>query len=87
MDESVTGRGIDLTKVTRVTIVGHQAGVLGEHFADSWHAYLQDDGRSLTLFADGTGKSAMAAHHDGLAKSLAEHEALARAYRRCGGAE
>jgi hypothetical protein len=50
----VTGREIP-EAVTRVTIVGD--GVR-EYWSDYWTVSVQDDGRTVKLFAEGDGKAA-----------------------------
>ena len=64
--------------ITRVHVV--QAGTdHREHWADMWTPYIQDDGRTLKLFAHGKGTAAQAERSQSLGRDLAAQ------CLRCGG--
>lgn len=56
-------------KVTRVVVV--RPGQMEiECWADSWEVCLQDDGRTIKLFADGDGMAARAERNKSLSQEL-----------------
>ena len=65
--------------ITRVHVVQSRTDHR-EHWADMWTPYIQDDGRTLKLFAHGKGAAAQAERSQSLGQSLAAY------CNRCGGA-
>ena len=53
---------------TRVVLVA--GGVTTEHWADSWHVLVQDGGRTVKLFASGTGGAAAQERKEALGRDL-----------------
>jgi hypothetical protein len=68
MGELVT----DLSKVTRVHIVPDTGNPSVEFWADHWEPYLQDDGRTLKLFAHGDGAPHQQARDEALAEEISQ---------------
>lgn len=55
--------------VTRVDVIDPRRG---EHWSDHWAMSIQDEGRTLKLFAEGDGKAAKEERNTALAKDISE---------------
>jgi hypothetical protein len=62
--------------ITRVHIITPGDSPNKEYWADEWEAHIQDGGKTLKLFAKGTGASARAQRNTSLAKDFTDLQKL-----------
>lgn len=60
----------DLSGITRVHVVAY--GRSFEFWADNWHVFIQDGGRTLKLFQEGSGVQHQAVRDASLAEEITE---------------
>lgn len=67
--------------VTRVVIVDDSSKIVQELFADSWDVLVQDDGRTVKLFARGSGAEAHTKRNAALAVDLQGAAMFAQSFK------